>query len=97
MKHLYNNFSKIINLYSPTHNSIVFHALYSESESDKYIPSKLQSTLSSVTTTITDFARRRTPPSTAPGRSVPEASFDYYLKVRVAWNREFQALPDILC
>ena len=84
MKYRYNNFSKIINLYSPTHDSIVFHALYSESKSDKYITSKLQSTLSSLTTTISDCARRRTPSSTAPGRSVPEASFDYYLKVRVA-------------
>jgi hypothetical protein len=84
MKHRYNNFCKIINLHSPTQNLIVFHVLYSDFKTDKYKPSKLQSTCTSLTTTITDFARRRTPSSTAPGRSVPEASFDYYLKVRVA-------------
>ncbi len=97
MKHRYNNFCKIVHLYSPTQNLIFFHALYSDSKTDKYKHSKLQSTCSSLTTTITDFARRRTPSSTAPGRSVPEASFDFYLKVRVVSNREFQALPDILC
>ncbi len=32
--------------------------------------------------------------STAPGRSVPEASFNYFLKMRVGSNTEFQALPD---
>jgi hypothetical protein len=61
MKHRYNNFNKIIHLYSPTQNLIVFHALYSESKTDKYKPSKLQSTCSSLTTTITitDFASRQ--------------------------------------
>ena len=59
MKHRYNNFLKIINLYSPTQNSIVFHVLYSESKTDKYKASKLQSTLSSLTTTISDFASRQ--------------------------------------
>ena len=45
-----------MNLYSPTQNSIVFHALYSKSKTHKYKASKLQSTLSSLTTTITDLA-----------------------------------------
>ncbi len=59
MKHRYNNFFKIINLYSPTQNSIVFHVIYSKSKTDKYKASKLQSTLSSLRTTITDFATRQ--------------------------------------
>jgi hypothetical protein len=59
MKHRYNNFCKIINLHSPTQNLIVFHALYSDSKTDKYKLSKLQSTCSSLTTTITDFASRQ--------------------------------------
>ena len=37
-------------------NLIVFHALYSKSKLDKHKASKLQSTLSSLTTTITDVA-----------------------------------------
>ncbi len=52
----YNIFIKNINLYSPTQNSIVFYALYSKSKTDNYKASKLQSTLNSLTTTITDFA-----------------------------------------
>jgi hypothetical protein len=56
MKIRYKNLSNNINLYSPTQNSIVFHALYSKSKTDKYKASKLQPTLSSPTTTITDFA-----------------------------------------
>jgi hypothetical protein len=56
MKHRHNIFFKNINLYSPTQNVIVFHALYSKSKTDKYKASKLQSTLSSLTTTTTDFA-----------------------------------------
>ena len=72
MKHRYNNVSKNINLYSPTQNSIVCHVLYSKSKTDEYKASKLQSTLSSLTT---DFAICK-PYSTAPGRSVPEASFN---------------------
>jgi hypothetical protein len=59
MKIRYNNVSKIINLYNPTQNSIVFHALYSKFKTDKYKDSELQSTLSSLTTTITDFATRQ--------------------------------------
>ncbi len=59
MKLRYNNFFKIILLYNPTQISIVFRVLYSESKTDKYIPSKLQSTLSSLTTTIYDFASRQ--------------------------------------
>ena len=59
MKIRYNIFLKIINLYSPTQNLIVFHVLYSKSKTDKYKASKLQSTLSSLTTTITDFASRQ--------------------------------------
>ena len=59
MKHRYNNMSKNINLYSPTQNSIVFHVLYSKSKTEKYTASKLQSTLSSLRTTITDFATRQ--------------------------------------
>ena len=59
MKHRHNIFLKIINLYSPTQNLIVFHVLYSKSKTDKYKASKLQSTLSSLTTTITDFASRQ--------------------------------------
>ena len=59
MKFRYNIFLKNINLYSPTQNSIVFHALSSKSKTDKYKASKLQSTLSSLTTTITDFASRQ--------------------------------------
>jgi hypothetical protein len=59
MKRRHNIFFKIIHLYSPTQNSILFHALYLESKSDKYIPFKLQSTLSSLTRTISDFARRQ--------------------------------------
>ena len=83
MKHRYNNFCKIINLHSPTQNLIVFPVLYSDFKTDKYKPSKLQSTCTSLTTTITDFASRQVS-SKAHGRSVPEASFDYYFKVRVA-------------
>jgi hypothetical protein len=56
MKIRYNIFFKNINLYSPTQNLIVFHVLYSKSKTDKYNASKLQSTLSSLTTTITEFA-----------------------------------------
>ena len=52
----YNIFFKNINFNSPTQNSIAFHALYSKSKTDKYKASKFQSTLSSLTTTITDFA-----------------------------------------
>ncbi len=52
----YNIFKKNINLYSPTQNSIVFHALSSKFKTHKYKASKLQSILSSLTTTITDFA-----------------------------------------
>ena len=59
MKHPYNIFKKNINLCSPTQNLIVFHVLYSKSKTDKYKASKLQSTLSSLTTTITDFASRQ--------------------------------------
>ena len=59
MKLRFTIFLKIIILNSPTQNSIVFCALYSESKTDKYIPSKLQSTLSSLTTTIYDFASRQ--------------------------------------
>ena len=59
MKFRYNIFLKNINLYSPTQNSIVFHVLSSKSKTDKYKASKLQSTLSSLTTTITDFASRQ--------------------------------------
>ena len=55
----YNIFVKNINLYSPTQNSIVFHVLSSKSKTDKYKASKLQSTLSSLTTTSTDFASRQ--------------------------------------
>jgi hypothetical protein len=60
MKNRYNNFFFNLNLSSPTQNSIVFHVLYSKSKTDKYNASKLQSTLSSLTTTklITDFASR---------------------------------------
>ena len=56
MKHRYNNFLKIINLYSPTQNSILFHVLSSISKTDKYKASKLQSTLSSLITTFSDSA-----------------------------------------
>ena len=61
MKSRYNIFYKNINFYNPTHNSIVFHVLSSKSKTDKYKASKLQSTLlvSSLTTTITDFASRQ--------------------------------------
>jgi hypothetical protein len=59
MKNRYSNFLKIIHFYSPTQNSIVFRPLYSDSKSDKYKPSKLQSTLTSLTTTIPDFASRQ--------------------------------------
>ena len=59
MKHRYNHFLKIINLYNPTQISIVFHVLYSESKTDKYKASKLQSTLSSLTSTSSDFASRQ--------------------------------------
>ena len=59
MKGRYNIFKKNINLYSPTQNSIVFHVLYSKSKTDKNTASKLQSTLSSLTTTISDFASRQ--------------------------------------
>ncbi len=54
----YKKFIKILYLYSPTQNVIVFRTLYSESKTDKYKPSKLQSTLSSLTTTTTYFASR---------------------------------------
>ena len=56
MKIRYNIFLKIINLCSPTQNLIVFHVLYSKPQTDKYKASKLQSTLTSLTTTITYFA-----------------------------------------
>ena len=59
MKIRYNIFKKNIDWYSPTQNSIVFHVLSSKSKTDKYKVSKLQSTLSSLTTTITDFASRQ--------------------------------------
>ncbi len=59
MKHRHNIFLKIINLYSPTQNLIVFHVLYSKSKTDKYKASKLQSTLTSLTPTIPLFARRQ--------------------------------------
>ena len=59
MKIRYKIFKKYINLYSPTQNSIVFHVLYSKSKTDKYKASKLQSTLGSLTTTISDFASRQ--------------------------------------
>ena len=59
MKPLQNNFLKFFHLYSPTQNLIVFHVLYSESKSDKYNPSKFQSTLSSLTPTTSDFAHRQ--------------------------------------
>ncbi len=45
MKPRHDNFFKIIQLYSPTQNLILFHVIYSESKSDKYNPPKLQSTL----------------------------------------------------
>jgi hypothetical protein len=54
----YNKFIKISYLYNPTQNLIIFRALYSESKTDKYKPSKLQSTLSSLTTTFSYFASR---------------------------------------
>ena len=59
MKIRYNILKKNFNLYSPTQNSIVFHVLSSKSKTDKYKASKLQSTLSSLTTTITYFASRQ--------------------------------------
>ena len=59
MKIRYNIFLKNINLYNHTQNSIVFHALSSKSKTNKYMASKLQSTLSSLTTAITDFASRQ--------------------------------------
>ena len=55
----YKIFFKNINLYRPTQNSILFHVLSSISKTDKYKASKLQSTLSSLTTTISDFASRQ--------------------------------------
>ena len=55
----YNNFGKIIHLFDPSQILIVFHVLYSEFKSDKYNPSKFQSTLSSLTPTISDFAHRQ--------------------------------------
>ena len=59
MKHPFNNLNKNIDRYSPTQNLIVFHVLYSKSKTDKYKASKLQSTLSSLTTTSSDFASRQ--------------------------------------
>jgi hypothetical protein len=59
MKIHYNIFLTNINLYNPTQNSIVFHVLPSKSKTDKYKASKLQWTLSSLTTTISDFASRQ--------------------------------------
>ena len=56
MKHPFNNLNKNIDWYSPTQNLIVFHVLYSESKTDKYKASKLQSTLSSLITTFSDYA-----------------------------------------
>ena len=56
MKIRYNIFKKNINLFSPTQNSIVFNALSSKSKTDKYKGSKLQSTLSSLITTFSDYA-----------------------------------------
>ncbi len=59
MKPRHDNFFKIIQLYNPTQNLILLHVLYSESKSDKYKHSKLHSTLSSLTPTISDFAHRQ--------------------------------------
>jgi hypothetical protein len=59
MKPRHDNFFKIIQMYNPTQNLILFHVLYSESKSDKYNPSKLHSSLSSLTPTISDFAHRQ--------------------------------------
>ena len=56
MKIRYKIFKKNIDWHNPTQNLIVFHVIYSKSKTDKYKASKLQSTLSSLTTTITDFA-----------------------------------------
>ncbi len=55
----YNIVSTIVDLYSPTQNLNLFHVLYSESKTDKYKAFKLQSTLNSLTTTITDFPSRQ--------------------------------------
>ncbi len=49
MNNRYNNFFNFFSLHSPTQNLIVFRALYSESKTDKYKPSKLQSTLTLLT------------------------------------------------
>jgi hypothetical protein len=64
MKLRYNIIFYVIHLYSPTHNLIVFHALYVlvfriQNQNGKYMGSKLQSTLSSLITTFTDFAARQ--------------------------------------
>ena len=59
MRIRYKIFKKNINLNSSAQNSIVFHVISSTSKTDKYKASKLQSTLSSLTTTITDFASRQ--------------------------------------
>ena len=56
MKIRYNIFFININFFSPLQNLIVFHVIYSKSKTDKYKASKFQSTLSSLTTTTTDFA-----------------------------------------
>jgi hypothetical protein len=63
MKHRYNIFFKNLDWYRPTQNLIVFQVIYSKSKTDKYKGCKLQSTLSSLTTTstftFTDFASRQ--------------------------------------
>ncbi len=59
MKPPHNNFLKFLQLYSPTQNLILFHVVYSEFISVKYNPSKLQSTLSSLTPTFSDLAHRQ--------------------------------------
>ncbi len=89
----YNKFIKILHLYSPTQNLIVFRALYSESKTDKYKPIQV-----AVNTKLTHnyYYLLCKPSCTAPGRRLPEASFDYYEKVRVWCNREFHGLPDTL-
>ena len=81
MKHPFNNLNTNIDWFSPTQNLIVFHVLYSESKTGKYKASKLQSTLSSLTTTITDFASRKVLHLAG---AFLKRFFDYYLKVGVA-------------
>ena len=55
----YNIVTILNRLYSPTQNLILFHVLYSKSKTDKYNAYKLQSILSSLTTTITNFGSRK--------------------------------------